>query len=394
MRWRCLYVGVLTVVLVLLATASALAASEHAPIALYLKPRLIAHGVSDLQVSGPYVGFTQTSSTGQRTVERFVLIDDRTGKRIFTSRTCSGGVVGDPWVGLYCDSPSRGTTYRALNARTRRLLTLHCKRLCQQDFYFQDLVAIGSRWFEVVIEPHQSCGDGEHNSCGPTTFAFYNIRTGANKIPVVSASQAVDLNSSTLTRRLCSPLRQPPMYSPTVFAGYPLMFDGSFAVAQELSGIYVEKCGSDLDLPLALSPYEGFVLENSRAVGFCSSATAPTNGFLLPSLKRFTLRWRLPNGEEGCPLLGSRHGYAMGTTASLWAAPLPPAISETERHERRHATEKRERLPGIRAFTWGQGPRGRPLQEPDPLRERAETAPQATGGSLDVCFGCAKQRSQ
>jgi hypothetical protein len=76
--------------------------------------RLVARRASTPSVSGPYVGFTQTISTRQRTREQFVLIDDCTGKRIVAPPSCDAGVVGVPWVALYCGD--RGVL-RALDAQ-------------------------------------------------------------------------------------------------------------------------------------------------------------------------------------------------------------------------------------------------------------------------------------
>lgn len=345
MRSRCLFVAGLAALLTLSFSVPALAAGERAPVALHLAFRAIAHGVSGLQLSGPYVSFTQTTSNRQRTVERLVLLDDRTGKRIATPRGCSLAFLGDPRVGLYCYSRSSGLAYDAFNAQTQKLRRLPCRGPCQR--LPANLIAVGSRWFEVEITPHQSCGDGVHNSCGPTTFAFYNIRTGRQKVPAVGESETVDLNSPTLVRRLCTPLVEPPGYSPTTstgripttITGSAFTFDGRFAVAQKPSGIYIQRCGSRLDLPLVTPPYAGSVLQNASAVAFCDLDTAWTRGFLLPSLKPFTISPPLFNmgGPPACPLLGPRHAYAEGTTdtgtQTLWRARLPRALSVSKRHK-------------------------------------------------------------
>jgi hypothetical protein len=343
MRSRGLCVVGLAALLALFVSAPALAAGERATVSLHLAFRAVAHGVSDLQVSGPYVSFTQTASNRQRTVARLVLLDDRTGKRIATPRGCTLAFLGDPRVGLYCYSRSSGLMYDAFNVRTRKLRRLPCSGSCQRPP--ANLVAVGSRWFEVEIDPHQPCGDGIHNSCGPTTFAFYNIRTGRQKVPVTSGSETVELNSPTLTRRLCPPLVEPPGYSPTTdtgstpttITGSSFTFDGPFAVAQKPSGIYIQRCGSRLDLPLVTPPYAGSVLENASGVAFCDLDTASTRGFLLPSLKPYTISPPVFNvgGRPVCPRFGPRHAYAVGTTVrqTLWTARLPRALSVSTRHK-------------------------------------------------------------
>jgi hypothetical protein len=75
-------IGVLAALSAMLIAMPALAAAARAPVGAHLKFRLVARGVSGPRVSGPYVGFTQTTSTRQRTREQFVLLDDRTGERI------------------------------------------------------------------------------------------------------------------------------------------------------------------------------------------------------------------------------------------------------------------------------------------------------------------------
>lgn len=305
-------------------------ANARAPIVFHLRFGLRARGVSAASVSGPYLGFTRTTSTRTRTVERFVLLDDRTGKRLATPADCDAGVVGDPWVALYCSSSS-GSSYKAFNARTRKLRRLPCHGLCQQDYYLQNLVAVGAKWFEVEVEPHESCGDGEHYTCGPTTMAFYNTRTGQQKVPLVNNSETVDLNAPTLTRPLCAPLREPPGYSPTTFGGPTLALDGSFAIAQEPSGVFLERCGRNFRLPLATAPYEGSLIVSPRAAAFCSSTI---EGYLLPSLRPFTIS----AAPYGCPLLlGSRHAYEIAS-GQLWAAPLPRQLQDLTRTKPRHHT--------------------------------------------------------
>src|ERR1700740_366804 len=119
MRSRCVFVPVLAALLALSAGAPALAASEQVSAPVHLTFRLFARGVSDLQVSGRYLSFAQTTSTKQRTFERSRLLDDRTGKRIVTPRGCDVGALGDPWVGLDCDSGLPDQSYEAFDLRTK-----------------------------------------------------------------------------------------------------------------------------------------------------------------------------------------------------------------------------------------------------------------------------------
>jgi hypothetical protein len=310
-------VGVVAALSAMSFAMPALATGGRAPVVVHLKFRLVARGASTPSVSGRYVGFTQTTSTRQRTSAHFVLLDDRTGKRIVMSPNCDAGVVGAPLVALSCDSSQ---WYGLYNIRTRKLRRFPCKALCQQDYYYSNIWAVGVRWLEVQVEPHQSCGDGVHYSCGPTTYIYYNTRTGSPRFPSVRPSTIIDLNSPTLTRHICRPLVGPSL---TLF--------GSFAVAEERGGVYVERCGSHLNLPLALAPYAGTLVGNTQAVAFCGVLSQHEAGMFLPSLRRFT--FTLPSGLAGqCPVLGARHIYIDDAQERLWAAVFsskPPVSQST-----------------------------------------------------------------
>lgn len=325
----------------LAANSPALASGDQPPAPLRLAFRLVARGASDLQIGGRYLSFTQTISIKQRTVERFRLFDDRAGKRIVTPRRCAAGVLGDHWIGLNCSSDLLDQAYEAFNLRTRKLRSLPCVGLCQQDYYSQNLVAVGARWFQVEVEPHEPCGDGIHTACGPTTYAFYDVRTGRHKVPIVTKSETVDLNSPTLVRTLCVPLTQPAGYSPTIATANSLTFDGSFAIAQESSGLYIERCGSDLHVPLVTAPFAGSVLQNARAIAFCSFGDTATNGLVVPSLTPFTIV-ASAGAPAACPLLGPRHAYILDAQNQLWAATLPPPLRTAKPPETRtHAPRSR-----------------------------------------------------
>ena len=331
-RLRRLFVAVLAASLALTASNPELASGDHPPVPLRLAFRLFARGASDLQVSGRYLSFTEATST--KPFERFRLFDDRTGKWIVTPNGCDAGVLGDPWIGLYCDTGFPDQHYEAFNLRTKKLRSLPCHGLCQQDYDFQNLVAVGARWFQVEVEPHEPCGDGIHNTCGPTTYAFYNVRTGQQEVPIVTESETVDLNSPTLVRTLCAPLVEPSGYSPTDASANNLTFDGSFAVGEETSGLYIERCGSNLHVSLVTDPVGGSVLQNARAIAFCSYGQTPTNGLLLPSLTPFTMVAPAV-APTACPLLGPRHAYVVDAQNQLWAATLPPLLRGSKPHEKR-----------------------------------------------------------
>lgn len=333
-RRRALGVLLGTLVAMLTAMPASAMGAQKAPVALHLKFRPMASGVSGLMVSGRYVGFTQTTSTRKRTTQRFVLLDDRTGKRIATPApaSCNAGIVGAPWVGLYCANPSPSSQlFELYNIRTHKVRRLPCDAVCQSTYYFTNLLAVGSRWVAVQVEPHESCGDGIHSTCGPTTYMFYNIATGRRRAPPMGSRTITDLNSPTLTRQICQPLQKPAGSDSTVFPP-PLTFYGSFAVAQAQNGIYVERCGSRLHMPLVAGRYAGSLLAHTQAVAFCPDTQQQWSGIFLPSLRRFT--FTVPVGPPcGVTVLATRHIYTeAGPQQRLWSAAFPATPPRSPRH--------------------------------------------------------------
>ena len=187
--------------------------------------------------------------------------------------------------------------------------------------------AVGARWLEVQVQPHDPCGNGVHYSCGPTTYIYYNIRTGKPQSPSVGGTTIIDLNSPTLTRQICPPL-----------VGPALTFYGSVAVSEEPGGIYVERCGSHLNLPLVLAPYAGTLLANTHAVAFCSSSSEQQPGIFLPSLRRLTFTAPSSPGGCGSTVLGARHLYYVDMQERLWAATFPSKPPGSGGHQRRAET--------------------------------------------------------
>lgn len=309
---------VLAAFAVMLVAVQTQAAVPHAkpPVVVHLTFRRLARNVEYLEGSGRYVGYTHFDGD-------FVLIDDQTGKQTTVPDPCSDpGTLGFPWVGFYC-GPSFGTSFRLYNLQTHKWRRVACDAVCRRYTYSQSIRVIGAKWF-VEVDPHEPCGDGVHYSCGPTTYSFYNIDTGRRRSPPTGAGTIIDLNSSSLKRRVCQPLQVPPGQD-SAFPP-PLTFFGSFAEVEDPSGIYLEKCGSRLRLPLVTTPYAGLLLGSTDAVGFCTFGGG-LNGYFLPSLRSF--KAALP-AETGCPAaLGTRHIFANGSQSTLLAAAFPAKSKST-----------------------------------------------------------------
>lgn len=309
MRWLRLVGVVLAACAVMLIAAQTQAAvpQAKAPAVVHLRFRRLGRNVEYLEGSGRYVGYTHFNGD-------FVLIDDQTGTETMVPDPCNAdGTLGFPWVGFYC-----GSSFRLYNFQTHKWRRLACDAVCQGYTYSQSIRAIGAKWLVVQVPPHDPCGDGVHNSCGPTTYSFYNINTGRPRSPRTGAGEVVDLNSPSLMRRVCRPL-QVPSGQNSAFPP-PLTFFGSFAEVKDPSGIYLEKCGSSLQLPVVTTPYAGVLLGNIGVVGFCHFG-GDLSGYFLPSLRRFEAA--VP-ADTGCPtVLGIRHVFASGPQSTLLAAAFP-----------------------------------------------------------------------
>jgi hypothetical protein len=317
-RWRVL--GALAGLTWLLLLSSGQAVGS--PLALHLSFRHVAGGVASLSASGDYVGYSRSGATAHGGSTAFVLRDERTGAQSTLRRPdCGPGTVGVPWVAFEC---SHGPLFQLYNVRTHKWRRIRCDRQCQPYQYMIESLRVGVNWLAVEIAPHEGCGDGVHNDCGANTHLFYNIATGKPRVPNLTQKTMVDLDSTKLTRRVCSPLTVP-SYS-AASPGFPplLTFYGKFGLAQESNGVYLRRCGSHLNMPLVSGYYAGQLIGNAHAVALCRDSRQPGAGIFLPSLRRFT--FTLPSTAERCwaAALSPDHLYVLDTQRSvLWDAAFP-----------------------------------------------------------------------
>jgi hypothetical protein len=336
--WR--YLGCGLCLLVVLWTVSPIAfGAQEGPDALHLTFRKIASHASWVQGNGRYIGYT---TCGYRcgTPWRFVLLDDLTGKRR-TIKPCAGKLLpsfrmANRWIAFDCGPAAK--RWQLYNIQTRHWRRLACAVDCRSGRDYAALSAIGSVWMLVEVTPPQSCGpdDPEHNECGPTTYLFYNIRTGKLRagLPTLGPNEFVDLNSPRLTSQMCYPVSAPTgsVYPP------PVGLDGAFAFVQASSGIYVQRCGSNEQTYLttdpnkwSITPFDASFYKNDQAAGFCTgqstgnSLVETLEGIYLPSLTRFVAAVP-PGGWCGVATLGPRHVYIEGPpdATSVLAAGFPP----------------------------------------------------------------------
>jgi len=295
-------------------------------------------------VSGRYTYLGLDTGSG-------VLIDERSGKRVALAppRGCyfdnaNAAALGGSWVVARCSPPPPGPRYLyefySIPNRTWTPFTPNVKQMfafntdCKTGDPQCDAayVAVGNRWIEFQI----TCG----YHCGPTTFAFQNIQTGqVNDQPAdwrPGGTQIPDLNSPTLARTLCKPLRvQRGFEQPDMMQTFPglLVFYGSFGLLQADHArdsdpnysvdTYIQRCGSSTRTHIDPSGWP--VTANPHAVAWATSGVGKEiDGVFLPSLRRFTLQ--APTGSIYGIVLTSGHLY-INSSGVTWVtvAPSPKA---------------------------------------------------------------------
>jgi hypothetical protein len=341
-----LCVAALTTVASAAAQDSGRTATAKPPAVIVLHPRFshVAAGTA-VFTNGRYVllGKASTISLGSTGT----IIDEQTGRRIAitTPPNCSfvnsdlPNPLAWPWLLALCSGRQRYVLYDARTGSWQPLTpeeqqlyagNVNCRRgdpLCGVT-----LSAIGSDWVEFTV------GCGYH--CEPTTLGYQSIATGGVKTPAltVGGSMIPDINSPTLMKKLCSPLRVPRGFWPPD-AGGPLpgsvhMY-GRLAIAEGWSGttsnpnarkrLYLERCGSRART--LLDPNGSPWAASSRAVVWTGNGSGrELDGVFLPSTLRFA--FRAPSAYVGSVQLSSRKLY-ITTASGVWSAPTPtqPAIT-------------------------------------------------------------------
>jgi hypothetical protein len=325
MRWT----RVVVVLAVLSATvvvagsaASGREASGLAPVVLHLKFRPVirfanGHCGGPIWTSGRYALVSVSAPNANACATRFLLIDNRTGKRTFLHGRglTEMRAFGAPWIFLLKDD--HDVLYNITTNKTRGCGASGCVPKGEADGY-----ALGSRWLETFVQQPGPCGDGEHNSCGPVTQSFYNINTGRFRDATSwNATAVANLNSPRLFHHVCPPLRVP--------SGGSLAFYGSFAVAATDRTWLLERCGSSLQIPIGMSYQDGPIsppVAGTHAVVWqvidpLGEWHGQIAGVLLPSLRRFAAT--IPSKLHGFELALSASRLYLGTNGRVWAARIP-----------------------------------------------------------------------
>jgi hypothetical protein len=261
----------------------------------------------------------------ERCASKFRLFDDHAGKhRDIDTESCRYQAFraeleafGAPWVLFFC-----GDGDKLYNIDTREWVRLRCTTRCIGN---NQLVgeSVGARWVEFRLVGYGDCGDHIHFECGPASVRFFNITTHQiRRNGPKSGGTILDLDSPTLARSVCKPLRAPADGTLTVL--------GTFAVETGASGSFLEQCGSSRKMPIGVGAESlagHGILANLHAVAWVLPATGGSeqlSGLLLPSLRTFTLVLPANITGLGAATLDSSRLYVADADGNVWAAAFPP----------------------------------------------------------------------
>lgn len=164
------------------------------------------------------------------------------------------------------------------------------------------LTGIGRAWIEFD-ETCYHCGDN---------YVFQNLRTGKVRRDPTSLTTVPDLNSSSLARKVCSPLQ---------VVG-SLEFLGPFAIARH-AGTFLERCGTRLRerIDRVGTP----LVTSNHLVVWQPPVLSELDGVLLPSLRRVVIKLprRFTQNMYIHVVLSSRNLYVQTETDQVWEARIP-----------------------------------------------------------------------
>ena len=255
---------------------------------------------------------------------KLTLIDGLTGTKrpLPQSDPCTAvSAFGGPWlVGSGCFSADGAQTVAlySLASRQTRSVTINDNECSYQNNLGGQSCRVqsaGADWIGFEISAYHEANQG----------LFQNLQTGAlTSEPTLTPTTQVDLNSPTLTSRICPPLRQVPNSS--------LSFYGPFAIDEverhHAFPEYLVRCGSKLHMRLT-SPLDVFGA-GPRVFGSSSALMWPAGahlleGIALPSLARFEIRTPSAFDDQVTSFtLSSRTLYAEDNNMDLWAARWTP----------------------------------------------------------------------
>lgn len=295
---------VIALAALVLVTVSATASGLADRVVLHPSYRVVGHGGE--QTDGPFTIFWHGGGPGVIGT----LLDERSGRRtlVLVPGDCRHPVgsqefIGDSWLVADCAQRTLGL----YSLRAHRWRSLAVRGLCRRQPRSCSATAIGSRWVEYDRSTLRT-GD---------TFLFQDIATGVVRRDPTTSRVLPNLDSPTLARRVCAPVRVP--------SDGTLAFQGRVVLVTHYQGnVYLQECGTRLH-ELAGSSVSGAAI-GPDAVIYNAGPHGPLRGVSLPGLQRFQVA--LPRGAYD--VIGSDlslgHIYVDADTRSgrydVWSAPV------------------------------------------------------------------------
>jgi hypothetical protein len=239
------------------------------------------------------------------------VIDERTGRRsivrrrgclpVFNPSDFNPEFEDGPWVLFSCGTAARPhVVLWAITSRRWRAVVLpssiegYCGAQSPPPSHGStcevEPIAAGAYWIHFFFIPDIS--PGIHD-------AYDSISTGKVRLDPTTATTSLDLNSESLTRRICSPLHNPTGINPLTGMRYyaPLYFFGSFALVGSPGYLRLDRCGSRtstrLGLPTRVSksvnPYGVPTFHLAPHAIVWQANLRSLQAVLLPSLRRVSL---------------------------------------------------------------------------------------------------------
>ncbi len=311
------------VVLTLACWAAAASAQPRSAGTVVVRPqwRLLASGVQSVAQAGRYLflvsAYPAASLTG-------TIIDERTGgRRTVSEPGCNFAAIGGGWL-LFTCSPSL-VLYRLSDGHQQVVPPDPQYPSCQVGPCSEGPDAIGRYWIEWVRRVFVPC-------CSFTGYRYQRVGTTQMADDPTTTTTVPDLNTVSLVRKVCEPLKTPVSYNDHARGLGSLSFDGGFAFASTLlppnpdpyfrndsSGqdTFLERCGTNLHQRIGNDP--SF---NARAV-IWQGHGGPLIGLSLPRLRWFLVQLSANMATPAQVVLTADQQLVRDSSQRVWVAPVP-----------------------------------------------------------------------
>jgi hypothetical protein len=255
------------------------------------------------------------------------IINERTGGRRKVSEPgCNFAAMGGGWLLFTCD-PSM-ILYRLSDGHRQVIPPEPGYRSCQTGppICSESPDAIGRYWVEWV----RSVQGGP--CCAFTSFRYQRVGTTQMADDPTTTSTVPDLNTASLVRRVCKPLKTPVSYNDHPNGLGSFSFDGGFAFASTFlppnpnpdfvnnsSGqeTFLERCGTNLHERIGNDP--SF---NADAVMWQGEG-GPLIGLTLPRLRWFLVRLSADMVTPAHVVLTPDQQLVLDSSQRVWVASAP-----------------------------------------------------------------------